>query len=190
MICGAQSEEEEIPDLDPERTIAYEVGIIRQFTDDLTIDITGFTKDIDKLVNSVHVDITNDYSYFLNGEFEGMLHGIYGRVQGFELTIRKWRTAGNRISGLLSYTYSVAKGKGSSRNLGYLTYYRQQPDVTESQSLGMGSTSYLVWSIGHPIALRCCCQSYRQIRERFALHTESESPRQTRYQLEAVPTDL
>ena len=123
------------PDLNPERTIAYEVGIIQQFTDDLTIDLTGFTKDIDQLVNSVHVDITNDYSYFLNDEFDGVSHGIYGRVQGFELTIRKWRTSQSRVSGMLSYTYSVAKGKGSSRNLGYLTYYRGQPDVTESHPL-------------------------------------------------------
>ena len=123
------------PDLNPERTIAYEVGIIQQFTDDLTVDLTGFTKDIDQLVNSVHVDITNDYSYFLNDEFNGVTHGIYGRVQGFELTIRKWRTSQSRVSGMLSYTYSVAKGKGSSRNLGYLTYYRQQPDVTESHPL-------------------------------------------------------
>ena len=126
------------PDLNPERTIGYEVGIIRQFTDDLTIDLTGFTKDINKLVNSVHVtpDVeTNDYSYFLNDEFDGVTHGIYGRVQGFELTIRKWRTGRSPVSGMLSYTYSVAKGKGSSRNLGYLTYYRQQPDVTESHPL-------------------------------------------------------
>ena len=123
------------PDLNPEKTIAYEVGIVRQFTDDLTIDLTGFTKDIDQLVNSVHVDITNDYSYFLNDEFNGITHGIYGRVQGFELTIRKWRTGRSPVSGMLSYTYSVAKGKGSSRNLGYLTYYRQQPDVTESHPL-------------------------------------------------------
>ncbi|MXV73281.1 TonB-dependent receptor [Candidatus Poribacteria bacterium] len=123
------------PDLNPERTIGYEVGIVQQFTDDLTIDLTGFTKDIDQLVNSVHVDITNDYSYFLNDEFDGVAHGIYGRVQGFELTIRKWRTGRSPVSGMLSYTYSVAKGKGSSRNLGYLTYYRQQPDVTESHPL-------------------------------------------------------
>ncbi len=115
------------PDLEPERTIAYEVGIAQQFTDDLTFDITGFTKDIDNLVSSVHVDITNDYSYFIND--------IYGRVQGVELTIRKWRTGGGPVSGMLSYTYSVAKGKGSSRNLGYLTYYRQQPEVTESHPL-------------------------------------------------------
>ena len=115
------------PDLEPEKTIAYEVGIAQQFTDDLTVDITGFTKDINNLVSSVHVDITNDYSYFIND--------IYGRVQGFELTIRKWRTGNSPVSGMLSYTYSVAKGKGSSRNLGYLTYYRQQPEVTESHPL-------------------------------------------------------
>ena len=115
------------PDLEPEKTIAYEVGIVQQFTDDLTVDITGFTKDINNLVSSVHVDITNDYSYFIND--------IYGRVQGFELTIRKWRTGNSPVSGMLSYTYSVAKGKGSSRDLGYLTYYRQQPEVTESHPL-------------------------------------------------------
>ncbi|MDE0638507.1 MAG: TonB-dependent receptor [Candidatus Poribacteria bacterium] len=115
------------PDLEPERTIAYEVGIIQQFTDDLTVDITGFTKDINNLVSSIHVDISNDYSYFIND--------IYGRVQGFELAIRKWRTGNSPVSGSLSYTYSVAKGKGSSRNLGYLTYYRQQPEVTESHPL-------------------------------------------------------
>ena len=115
------------PDLEPEKTVAYEVGIIQQFTDDLTVDLTGFSKDIDKLVSSVHVDITNDYSYFIND--------IYGRVQGFELSIRKWRTGRFPVSGMLNYTYSVAKGKGSTRNLGYLTYYRQQPEVTESHPL-------------------------------------------------------
>ncbi len=115
------------PDLEPERTIAYEVGVIQQFTDDFTVDITGFTKNIQNLVNSIHVDISNDYSYFFND--------IYGRVQGVELTLRKWRTGRSPVSGMLSYTYSVAKGKGSSRNLGYLTYYRQQPEVTESHPL-------------------------------------------------------
>ena len=117
------------PDLEPEKTIAYEVGIAQQFTDDLTADITGFTKDIDNLVSSVAVavDPPNDYSYFIND--------IYGRVQGFELTVRKWRTGNSPVSGMLSYTYSVAKGKGSSRLLGYRTNYFSQPEVTESHPL-------------------------------------------------------
>ena len=76
LICVARFRRRGNPDLEPEKTVAYEVGIAQQFTDDLTIDLTGFTKDIDKLVSSVHVDITNDYSYFIND--------IYGRVQGFE----------------------------------------------------------------------------------------------------------
>ena len=115
------------PDLEPEKTVAYEVGIAQQLTSDLTVDITGFTKDIDNLVSSVHVDIANDYSYFIND--------IYGRVQGFEFTARKWPTQRSRISGMLNYTYSVAKGKGSSRSLGYESYYYQQPEVTESHPL-------------------------------------------------------
>ncbi len=115
------------PDLQPEKTVAYEVGIAQQLTRDLTVDITGFTKDINDLVSSVHVDASNDYSYFIND--------IYGRVQGFELSARKWPTQNSRVSGMLNYTYSVAKGKGSSRSLGYLTYYYQQPEVTESHPL-------------------------------------------------------
>ena len=124
------------PNLEPERTVAYEVGIAQQLTRDLTVNVTGFTKDIDNLVSSVHVDITNDYSYFIND--------IYGRVQGFELTARKWRIGRSPISGMINYTYSVAKGKGSSRALGYLTYYRQQPEVTESH--------FLAWDQRHVVS--------------------------------------
>ena len=131
-------------DLQPEKTVAYEVGIAQQLTHDLTVDITGFTKDIDNLVSSLHVDITNDYSYFIND--------IYGRVQGFELTARKWRIGRSPISGMINYTYSVAKGKGSSRNLGYLTYYRQQPEVTESHPLAWDQRHVVSANVGHSIA--------------------------------------
>ena len=62
---------------------------MQQFTDDLTFNLTGYTNDIDELVNSMHVYITNDYSYLLNDVFNNISHGINGRVQGFEVTIRK-----------------------------------------------------------------------------------------------------
>ena len=133
------------PDLEPEKTIAYEVGVAQQLTDDLTVDLTGFTKDIDDLVSSVHVDITNDYSYFIND--------IYGRVQGFEFTVRKWGTGRSPVSGMLSYTYSVAKGKGSSRNLGYLTYYRAQPEVTESHPLDWDQRHIVSGTLGVQLPL-------------------------------------
>ena len=133
------------PDLEPEKTIAYEVGVAQQLTDDLTVDLTGFTKDIDDLVSSVHVDIINDYSYFIND--------IYGRVQGFEFTARKWGTGQSRVSGMFSYTYSVAKGKGSSRSLGYLTYYYQQPEVTESHPLDWDQRHIVSGTLGIQLPL-------------------------------------
>ena len=133
------------PDLEPEKTIAYEVGVAQQLTDDLTVGLTGFTKDIDDLVSSVHVDIINDYSYYIND--------IYGRVQGFEFTARKWGTGQSRVSGMFSYTYSVAKGKGSSRSLGYLTYYYQQPEVTESHPLDWDQRHIVSGTLGIQLPL-------------------------------------
>ncbi|MBM3241471.1 TonB-dependent receptor [Candidatus Poribacteria bacterium] len=118
------------PDLEPEKTVAYEVGVEHQFTDDLLGDVTWFSKDINNLVDSEHVtpkNAANDYSHFKNG--------IYGRAQGVEITLQKRRTEKGWLSGFLSYTYSVAKGKGSSRNSGYLTYYNSQPPITESWPL-------------------------------------------------------
>jgi outer membrane receptor protein involved in Fe transport len=118
------------PDLEPEKTVAYEVGVEHQFTDDLLADVTWFSKDIDNLTDSKHItpkNAANDYSYVKNG--------IYGRAQGVEITLQKRRTEKGWLSGFLSYTYSVAKGKGSSRTSGYLTYYRSQPPITESWPL-------------------------------------------------------
>lgn len=118
------------PDLEPEKTVAYEVGVEHQFTDDLMGDITWFSKDIDNLTDSEHVtpqNAANDYSHLNND--------IYGRAQGIEITLKKRRTESGWLAGSLSYTYSVAKGKGSSRGSGYLTYYNSQPAITESWPL-------------------------------------------------------
>jgi len=118
------------PDLEPEKTVAYEVGVEHQFTNNLMGDITWFSKDIDNLTDSEHLtpeNAANDFSYFKNG--------IYGRAQGVEITLQKRRAEKGWLSGFLSYTYSVAKGKGSSRGSGYLTYYNSQPPITESWPL-------------------------------------------------------
>ena len=118
------------PDLEPEKTVAYEVGVEHQFTDNLMGDITWFSKDIDNLTDSQHVTpevAVNDYTYFVNG--------IYGRAQGIEITLQKRRTEKGWLSGLLSYTYSVAQGKGSAIGSGYLNYYNSQPPITESWPL-------------------------------------------------------
>ena len=101
----------------------------------LTIDITGFTKDINKLVNSVHVDITNDYSYFLNGEFDAC--STVSMVGCRDLNLPSASGAQVEVRFLECSVIPILsrKGKGSSETSVTSPYYNSQPDVTESHPL-------------------------------------------------------
>ncbi len=92
------------PNLDPEMTQSFEVGIrhlIDRFTE---LSLAAYYKDITALVNTeFHSEGT--YFAFANDDSHGMVRGI-------EATLN--RRAGSNISGQISYTLSVAKGKYSS----------------------------------------------------------------------------
>ncbi len=92
------------PDLDPEMTQLFEVGI-RHFIDRFTeLSLAAYYKDIQGLVNTEnHSEGT--YYVFSNDDSHGMVRGI-------EATLN--RRAGSNVSGQLSYALSVAKGKYSS----------------------------------------------------------------------------
>ncbi len=93
------------PDLAPEETVAYEVGIKHQFDDVTMIDITGYYKDITGLIDMQRRFFTavNSYDLYINGD--------YGNVRGAEFTVM--RRPSNFISFTANYTYSIAKGKSS-----------------------------------------------------------------------------
>ncbi len=123
------------PNLDPERTTAYELTLRHQFTDDLVIVTTGFYKDISGLVDTrqVYYNALNWYGLYINQD--------YGNVRGFEISLEK--RFSNFYSGNISYTYSVAKGKSSTTRQGYLTAYSQTvPRTTEN---------YLNWDQRHTV---------------------------------------
>ncbi len=92
------------PDLDPEMTQIFEVGI-RHFIDRFTeLSLAAYYKDITGLVNTKdHSEGT--YYVFSNDDSHGMVRGI-------EATLN--RRAGSNISGQISYSLSIAKGKYSS----------------------------------------------------------------------------
>ncbi len=92
------------PNLDPEMTQSFEVGI-RHFIDRFTeLSLAAYYKDITALVNTeFHSEGT--YFVFSNDDSHGMVRGI-------EATLN--RRAGSNISGQISYSLSIAKGKYSS----------------------------------------------------------------------------
>jgi outer membrane receptor protein involved in Fe transport len=107
------------PDLEPEKTVAYEIGVEQQLTDDIKFDITGYYKDVTNLMNwEKYVGRT-----IQNIELNVYTNADYGNIKGLELTLSKrpGRFWGGSISkrpgrfwgGSINYTYSVAKGRSS-----------------------------------------------------------------------------
>ena len=69
-------------DLRPRKTIAYEVGIERNFWDFFVIDLTGYYKDIRNTIRTITIE-TPQGVYKTNG------NGDYADVRGAELSLRK-----------------------------------------------------------------------------------------------------
>lgn len=120
------------PNLDAERTIAYEVGISHQLSDNVAINLTGYYKDITGLIG------THYFFPFIDGRYTGYtlyVNEDYANDKGFEFSIDVRPT--NNFSGSLNYTYSVLKGSASSET-------EQYPGTQESTQL-----YYLNWDRTH-----------------------------------------
>ncbi len=99
------------PDLEPEETIAYEVGVKHMFDDLTMLDVTGYYKDITGLIDMQknYFTAVDAYDLYINGD--------YGNVRGAEFTLM--RRPSNFVSFSTNYTYSIAKGKSSSARQNY-----------------------------------------------------------------------
>ena len=112
------------PNLEEQKTIAYEAGIEHGFNDYLKLSIVGFYKDIADLVNHVR---------FQNQETGGIFwiygNSDYARVKGFEISFsqRPW----NNVSGIVSYSYQVARGRASDKTQTFLDDYANRKPRTE-----------------------------------------------------------
>jgi outer membrane receptor protein involved in Fe transport len=101
------------PNLEPEKTVAYEVGVEHQFTDDVKLAVTGYYKDISNLM---------DWRKFVgrtiqNIELNVYQNADYGNIRGMELSMIK--RVGRYWGGTVNYTYSIAKGRSSSSDTGF-----------------------------------------------------------------------
>ena len=101
------------PNLDPELTTSYEVGVRHEFKNKMMIEVKGFYKDIFGLTDTkaIYWTVSDWYTTYFNAD--------YGSVRGFELSLIKLPPG--LLSGQLNYTYSIAKGKASSAGQGYTT---------------------------------------------------------------------
>jgi outer membrane receptor protein involved in Fe transport len=115
-------------DLKPEQTINGEVGLQQQLTDDLTLDLTAYLRDIRNLTGTGTDQIgiggpqsPRTYTKYINRDF--------GFVRGFIVTLNK-RFA-KEISVNVDYTFQVARGSASDPNetRNAIVVSGQQPEV-------------------------------------------------------------
>ncbi len=123
------------PNLEPERTTAYEMTLRHQFTTDMAVVGTGFYKDISGLTDTrqVFYDARNWYGLYINLD--------YGNVRGFEVSLEK--RFSHFYSGTVSYTYSVAKGKASNARQNYINAWANNVIKT--------TENYLDWDQRHTV---------------------------------------
>ncbi len=95
------------PNLDPERSTQYELGLQQQFTEDFKADLTVFYKDVNNLIETRRI-IAGDVA--LTKEFDVVTSIGYANVKGVTVSLLKRRSPGGILSGTLDYTFQVAEG--------------------------------------------------------------------------------
>jgi len=95
------------PNLKPEMTTAYEVGLSHQMSEVSKVDVTVYYKDVRDLVQVENVPSTpKSFASFRNKDF--------ATLKGLDLAFTLRRV--NHISGSLAYSLSFANGTGSVSN--------------------------------------------------------------------------
>ena len=102
------------PNLDAQRTTAYEVGLAHQFTEHIALNVTAYYKDVTGLIG------TRYYFPFEDGRYTGYtlyVNEDYANMRGFEINFDMKPTS--YFYGGFTYTFSVAKGNASSETEHY-----------------------------------------------------------------------
>ena len=108
------------PDLNPETTVSYELGLRNQLSGSDVLSVTAYYKDIFDYISARTLRTTQ--TRFAGGNYTQYINTDYARIRGLEVEYK------TRLSewfhGVLSGSYSVATGKSS--NALEATYNLQQ----------------------------------------------------------------
>ncbi|MDP3683263.1 MAG: TonB-dependent receptor, partial [Ignavibacteria bacterium] len=116
------------PNVEPQKSVQYEIGLQQQLTDELKFDLTGFYKDVSNYIYTQTV-------YTASGRQYNVLTNLaYSNSRGVTLSLLKRRSAGSMLAYSLDYTFSIAEGN------------RTEPteELFFSEQSGEQSETYLV----------------------------------------------
>lgn len=116
------------PNVNPQRSVQYEIGLQQQLTDDFKFDLTGYYKDVRDYIftQTIYTEKARQYRVLTNL--------AYSNVRGITLSFLKRRGPGEMFSATLDYTFQVAEGNRTE----------PQEDLFFSEASGKQTETYLV----------------------------------------------
>ena len=116
--------------VDPQRSVQYELGLQQGLTDNLKIEITGYYKDVRDYIYSQRILAGN------NGDlsYRFLTNLNYANTRGVSISLLKRRSPGDIFSATVDYTFQIADGN------------RTEPveEMYFSEKSGQLSETYLV----------------------------------------------
>ncbi len=116
------------PNVEPQKSIQYEIGLQQALTDNFKFDVTGFYKDVSNYIYTETI-FTN-----LGREYYVLTNLAYSNVRGITISLLKRSSPSDIFSASLDYTFSIAEGNR--------TYPADQ--IFFSEQSGQRSETYLV----------------------------------------------
>ena len=98
------------PDLNPETTVAYELGIRNQLSENDVLNVTAYYKDIFDYITAATVQVPQ--TKYATGTYTTYINLDYARTRGIEVEYKKRYS--DWFRGALSASYSIGTGKSSS----------------------------------------------------------------------------
>lgn len=137
------------PQLKPENTKAYDVGIVQSIAGGFQLDVSAYYKDVKNLVESAFYKTEGGESYrtYINRD--------YADIKGFHVNLE--RTTG-ALRGYIRYNYEAAKGKNSNPdNLAVpVTFFNYEPteeELADLQELRFPEDVFLDYDRTHKMVL-------------------------------------
>lgn len=122
------------PDLDPEVTVSYEVGIKTQVTSNFAITATAFYNDKFDYIVSRRIVVKDQTGRFVEKNFS--INQDYARIRGFEITLN--RRIKKYLSVSFSGAYQIATGKSNSAQ-------ESQLQILQNGAVSPTVEQYLAW---------------------------------------------
>lgn len=100
--------------LNPEKTVTYELGLQQQLSEKIAFNVTGFYKDVRDLLalQQIRVSTSETYRKYVNKD--------YGNIKGITFSLTKRKFASDLLGASVDYTFQVAEGNDTDPNSFFL----------------------------------------------------------------------